>query len=159
MMWEPFAARLRTELDALAKLSHELLDASSIRDDRNINDDSQVIFIAPSFAWASPTTELRRLQLKLVPRFDRWSERCNLVFADAPQELRDKLEEKIGQIKDWLARDGRAGGWGSGWDIPQTIAAAKVKQAERFADLRALLDIVAPTWGPDRSSQSRTRTP
>jgi hypothetical protein len=142
--WKPFAVRLREELEVLAKLSDELLAVSSIRDDRNINEGSRVVFVVPSFAWAPPTTDLRRLQMILVPRFDRWVERCRLIFTNAPEELRENLDGEIAHIREWLARDNALGGWGSGWDIPSSIEEAKVKQAGRFSAVRELLEVVVP---------------
>lgn len=141
MKWTPFATRLRREIDALEKLSEELLDKSGIEYRGDFNRGGNVVFIAPDWAWADPTDELRRLQMKLVPRFEEWRERYNLLFRTAPMELQEEAKETLGRIRVWLARDG--GGW-TGWDVPQNITKAKAIQAERFAKLRQLLDVVAP---------------
>lgn len=73
-----------------------------------------------------------------------------LIFADAPEELRRKLDEKSSWIREWFARDGRRGGWGSGWDIPPAIGEAKTKLAKWFVEIRALLDVVAPASADQR---------
>lgn len=140
-MWTAFSVQLRKELDALQQLGQELLDASGIEYRGDFNRGGGVVFIAPDWAWTDPTDELRRIQMKLVPRFDEWQERYKLLFRTAPEELREQVEETTGQIRVWLARDG--GGW-TGWDIPRDIAKAKAIQSERFAKLRQLLDVVAP---------------
>jgi hypothetical protein len=58
--WEPYSARLRSELDRLAALSDKLLDASSIEYRGDFNRGGGVIFIAPDWAWAKPNASLTR---------------------------------------------------------------------------------------------------
>jgi hypothetical protein len=143
-MWLPFATRLRNELDALATLSDELLAASTIEDHRDSHHRGGLVFVEPDWGWGSPTDDLRRLQIALIPRYDLWLERCRLIFMDAPEELREKLENKTSEIREWIARDGRAGGWGTGWDVPPNVEEAKGKLAGWWSETRALLAIVAP---------------
>lgn len=140
LSWVPFSTQLRKEVDALEKLSEELLDASGIEYRGDFNRGGGVLVIAPDWAWTNPTDDLRRIQMKVVPRFDEWRERYKLLFRTAPKELQKQVDETASRIRAWLARDGGR----SGWDVPENIAAAKAKQAERFAKLRELLDIVAP---------------
>lgn len=137
----PFSVRLREELDVLEKLSDDLLGASGIEYRGDFNRGGGVVFIAPDWAWTDPTDELRRMQMKLVPQFDDWREHYGLLFRTAPEELRDQVKETTNRIHVWLARDG--GGW-TGWDVPADIAKAKAIQAEGFAKLRQLLEVVAP---------------
>src|SRR5438034_1104567 len=139
--WAPFSVQLRKELDALEGLSAELLRASGIEYRGDFNRGGNVVLIAPDWAWTDPTDELRRLQMKLVPRFDEWRERYNLLFRTAPRELQKQVKETIHQVRVWLARDGS--GW-SGWDVPENTTKAVQIQAQRFAKLRQLLDVVAP---------------
>jgi PIN domain-containing protein len=148
--WEPFATRLRLELDALAKLGDQLLGASTIEDQRLRNRGGSFVFIAPDWAWGPPSDELRRLQIALVPRFDRWLQRCELIFATAPEELREKLGDKTSRMREWIARDDRIGGWGAGWDIPPTILEAKAKLRSWGSEVRALIEIVAPQTSDQR---------
>jgi len=139
--WQPYSARLRTELDRLAKLGDELLDASTIDYRGNFNRGGGVVIIAPDWAWGQPTDDLRRLQMTLVPQYEAWWERFELLFRDAPEELKHQILEAHAAIHEWLAREGS--GW-TGWDVPTTIAEAKSKLAERFEKLRQFLDVVAP---------------
>lgn len=120
----------------------ELLDASTITA-YNWNDSPHVAVIAPARGWAESTPEVSRLQMRVVPRFDSWAERCRLLFDQAPDDLREKVQEKSDQVRDWLARDDRTGGWSSRWDLPETIEEAKEKQARRFQELRQLFEVVA----------------
>ncbi len=57
MAWIPFATRLRTELDVLAKTGDELLDASTIEDRRDFNRGGSVLIIAPDWAWGPPSDD------------------------------------------------------------------------------------------------------
>ena len=72
MMWTAFSVQLREELDALEQLSEELVDTSAIEYRGDFNRGGNVVFIAPDWAWTDPTDELRRILMKLVPRFDEW---------------------------------------------------------------------------------------
>lgn len=141
--WLSFSVRLRDELDELERLSEQLLDASGIEYRGDFNRNGGLILISrPDWAWTTPSDELRRIQMKLVPRFDDWREHYNLLFRSAPEELRGQVEETINQVRAWIARDGH------GWDeLPSDIAKAKAEQAERFAKLRHLLEVVAPGSG------------
>jgi PIN domain len=141
MEWVPFSSRLRDELDTLAAVADQLLDLSGIEYRGHRNQGRDYVIIAPDWAWAAPTDDLRRLQMKVVPRFEAWFERFRLLFRDAPEELRQQGDDLHGQIREWLARDGTA--W-SGWDVPKTIPEAKHGLAERFARLAGLIDVVAP---------------
>jgi hypothetical protein len=138
--WEPYSARLRSELEGLAALSDKLLDASSIEYRGDDNRGPYVTLIAPDWAWAKATDQLRRMQMDLVPKYDAWFERYNFLFKDAPDELRQLISEAHTAIRPWLARDGTD--WG--WDVPHTIAEAKAIQLERFAKLPKYLEVVAP---------------
>lgn len=139
--WTSFSARLRNEIDELERLSEQLIGASGIEYRGDFNRGGSVVFIAPDWAWTDPTDELRRLQTKLLPRFDQWRQRYSLLFRTAPKELQKQVNETTGRVRVWLARDG--GGW-TGWDIPEDITKAKRIQSERFAKLRHLLDVIAP---------------
>jgi hypothetical protein len=141
--WKPYAARLRAELDEILVLSDALLDASAIEYGRNRG--GEVVVIAPDWAWAKPTDEVRRLQIRLVPRYDGWVERFELLFVDAPDELRRQTQESEADIRAWLARDD---GWG--WGVPSSIEEAKAKQHDRFDRLREYLDVVSPSSAPGR---------
>ncbi len=94
--------------------------------------------------------------MKLLPRFDAWFSRFQLLFTDAPAELGVQVQELHGAIREWLARDGTTG---SGWDVPRNVEAARSLLRERFARLAAFLDVLAPdgavqeTFGvPDTSA-------
>lgn len=139
--WQPFADRLRDELDRLSELSEELLDASQIEYRGDFNRGGGVVIIAPDWAWAEPTDELRRIQMRAVPLLEQWFERYLMLFRDAPSELRQQVEEEYAAVREWLARDGS--GW-TGWDVPRRIEEAKEMHQERLSKLRAFLDIVAP---------------
>jgi hypothetical protein len=136
-----FLDRIRTELESLATGGDAILEASGIEYQGDFNRGGGVIFIAPDWAWAPPTDDLRRLQMKIVPRFDRWFSRFQLLFSDARAELQSQIRELHGEIREWLARDGSTG---SGWDVPNDVEAGRNLLRERFAKLAALLDVLAP---------------
>lgn len=146
--WTPFLARVRAELEALATSGDAILEVSHIEYQGDFNRGGDFIFVAPDWAWAPPTNDLRRLQMKLVPRFDTWFSRFQLLFSDAPAELRAQIEELHGEIREWLARDGTTG---SGWDVPRDIGAARKLLQERFARLAAFLDVLAPDGAPQQT--------
>jgi len=146
--WTPFLARVRAELEALATSGDAVLEASGIEYLGNVNRGGSVIFVAPDWAWTPPTDDLRRLQMKVVPRLDTWFSRFQLLFSDTPAELRAQIGELHGEIREWLARDGTTG---SGWDVPRDIGAARQLLRERFARLAAFLDILAPDGAPQET--------
>jgi rRNA-processing protein FCF1 len=129
---------------ALSKLGDELLDASRIDYVGARNRGGGVVFIAPDWEWAKPTDDLRRIQMRLVPRFDRCFERLSLLFSDAPSELKDEIEEVREQIRDWLARDGKH--WT--WALPHDIESAGTLLRERFSKLAGFLDVLPAAESP-----------
>lgn len=141
-------ARVRAELEALAAGGDAVLEVSQIEYQGDFNRGGNVIFVAPDWAWAPPTNDLRRLQMKLMPRFDTWFSRFQLLFSDAPAELQAQIAELHGEIREWLARDGTTG---SGWDVPHNMEAARGLLRERFARLAAFLDVLAPDGAPQET--------
>jgi len=146
--WIPFLARVRAELQVLATSGDAVLEISKIEYQGDFNRGESFIFVAPDWAWAPPSNDLRRLQMKLVPRFDTWFSRFELLFRDAPAELQGQIGELHGEIREWLARDGTTG---SGWDVPRDVNAAREILRERFAKLVAFLDILAPDGAPQET--------
>jgi rRNA-processing protein FCF1 len=142
--WIPFTERLRNEIIALSKLGDELLDASRIDYVGARNRDGGLVFSAPDWEWAEPTDDLRRIQMRLVPRFDRCFERLSLLFSDAPSELKDAINEVREQIRDWLARDGKH----RTWDLPHDIESARTLLRERFSKLAGFLDVLPAAESP-----------
>ncbi len=146
-----FCDRLGADLADLEVLADELLAASRIEYMGARNQSDYVVIIAPDWEFAAPTDEIRRIQMKLVPRFDRWFELFSLLFADAPPELRSKIEETHGQIREWFTRDA------SLWGLPSDLDRARELQHSRFTTLAGFLDILPtdsrpPLVVPDTSA-------
>jgi hypothetical protein len=142
--WQPYSARLRNELERLARLGEELLDASTIEYRGDFNRGRDFVIVAPDWAWGKPTDELRRIQMRVVPQYEAWWERFDLLFKDAPEELKQEIEQVHAAIREWISRTDN--GW-TGWDVPRTIGDAKATLSERFHKLRQFLDVVAPSSG------------
>ena len=146
-----FCDRLRADLADLEVLAENLLRASRIEYVGARNRSGYVVIVAPDWEFTEPTDEIRRIQMKLVPRFDRWFELFSLLFADAPQELRSKIDETRGQIREWFTRDG------SIWDLPSDLDKARELQHARYSTLAGFLDLLPtdsrpPLVVPDTSA-------
>ena len=146
-----FCDRLRAELEQIEALADELLGASQIEYAGARNQSAYIVVVAPDWEFAKPTDEVRRIQMRLVPSFDRWVELFSLLFVDAPPELRSKIDETRGEIREWLTREG------SLWGLPSDLGKAHELQHSRFETLGGFLDILPaesrpPLVVPDTSA-------
>ncbi|MBN8572656.1 MAG: twitching motility protein PilT [Candidatus Kapabacteria bacterium] len=114
-----FVEHLTTQLDSIKLTMFELLDNSRInfrRDDHYSN----IAVIAPTRYWDNPTETEQTLQIKLKKNYDQWIETFKLFTKNSPESSKRKINETDEFIINWIEKK-------SDWEIPNTIAEAKVK--------------------------------
>ncbi len=114
-----FVDHLTAELDNIRQLMFELLDNSRIKVWRNKHD-SNIVVIAPSLYWDSPTEIEQTLQIKLKKSYGQWIETFKLFTEHSPQASKSKIDQTDKFVTSWIEKK-------SAWGIPATIPEAKAK--------------------------------
>ncbi|HTG65312.1 MAG TPA: PIN domain-containing protein [Flavobacterium sp.] len=114
-----FVEHLTTQLDNIKQTMFELLDNSRIlfrRDDRYSN----VVVIAPTQYWDSPTEIEQTLQIRLKKSYGLWIETFKLFTENSPEASKRKIDQTDKFVINWIEKK-------SDWGIPNTIPEAKTK--------------------------------
>lgn len=114
-----FIDHLTTQLDCIKLTMFDLLENSRIRF-RKDNHNSNVVIIAPTFYWDSPTEIEQSLQIKLKKLYGSWIETFKLFTENSPDESKRKIDKTDKFVKNWIEKK-------SDWGIPETISEAKTK--------------------------------
>ncbi len=140
----PYADRLGEQLDKLAALFDELLDASTIVADTLNKPGSSLVFLdAAPWQWGPSSPEVHLLRMQVKGDYTDWYQRLHLLFPHPTPEVASELSDLDFFIRGWLDRDAT-----SDFSVPATVAEAKTVAAQRFSRFRALLAMVAAS---DRS--------
>jgi hypothetical protein len=137
--WRPFAARLSDELAELLNLLDELLDGSAIVNvDPNDDDDSPFFYVGfPNWGWKADGDVQTQRRLELIATWVRWRQLFDLLFADPPPDVAERIDEGARLVDDWIRRPG------GDHSIPASIPEAKARLRERTTDLLELLAMKA----------------
>ncbi|MBL7997667.1 MAG: twitching motility protein PilT [Candidatus Kapabacteria bacterium] len=114
-----FVEHITTQLDSIKQTMFELLDNSRIvfrRDDS----DSEVVIIAPTQYWDSPTEIEQGIQIRLKKSYGLWIETFKLFTENSPDASKRKIDQTDKFVMNWIEKK-------SDWDIPNTIGEAKAK--------------------------------
>lgn len=114
-----FVEHLTAQLDTIKLSMFELLDNSRIRFQRN-DHYSNIVVVAPTVYWDSPTEKEQTLQIKLKKNYGQWIETFKLFTENSPEASKRKIDETDKFIINWIEKR-------SDWGIPSTIAEAKAK--------------------------------
>lgn len=101
-----YTEQLLSELDELEGACREVLEASAVRA-RQLSGPNWIVAAHP-FAWVPSTPELEARRMSLLRDLRDWAPRFRLLFPHPTPSVRKRLDDGIGLMNDWLARDGKA---------------------------------------------------
>jgi hypothetical protein len=96
---------------------------------------SDIIFIAPQYFWARPTTEQQARQLGLKREFDVWANQLRIMFKNAPREMIYKLDQGERAFRKWIELK-------ENWSLSPDRAENEVAFKKDVKALEGLLDIL-----------------
>lgn len=114
-----FVEHLTIELDKVKQTMFELLDNSRIKFRRD-DPYSNVVLIAPTKYWDTPTEKEQIIQIKLKKLYTQWFEIFKLFTENSPDVSKHKIEQTNKFVNNWIEKK-------SDWGIPNTTAEAKTK--------------------------------
>lgn len=94
------AARLRISLLSIAKRLIQLTYQVPVQYFNRYA--YNTVFIAPEFYWGQPSVETRYLQHEIKRDYEQWIELVRLVFAKAPKDISNKLNEADKKLRTWI---------------------------------------------------------
>lgn len=130
-------ARLREGIDALVEDLAALVQELKVKDNRFW--DSEIIYVAPDWAWDDPSKEQRARQLSLKRRYDVLSERLTLLVSGAPDELTDQLRDADEGIRRWIELESN---WHLSPDAEANVRALR-EDAAAIGEVLGVLERVA----------------
>ena len=128
--WRPYLARIRELLEEIRALGLRFLDESEIHPPSQPGD---TVFLLGAGRWGRLSDVARRLQMDLLKDFEAYRGRSRLLWDSLPADLRADVREAEEFIAGFVERTG------SVYEIPATIAEAKVDFQKRLDDLLKVL--------------------
>jgi hypothetical protein len=142
---DSIAERLSKQLETIVNTMDELLDASTITDDRARNQQMRreaVFAFFPDYSWGDLDDDQRRLQRELLELWTPWSEQVRLLFSGDTTGTQDAIAEAETRVATWIQRDD-----GRDHTIPPSIPEAKHKFRELVQPFLQLLRSMSDTAG------------
>lgn len=112
----------------------ELIEASTIEDWRN-DPYNGLVVIGPRYYWGKVDDKQRKIQINIKSDYSAWFEFFNMLFRNAPQDIKDKITETNELVRNWIEKE-------SDWSIPATIEEAKLKFRESIGAFHELIGLI-----------------
>ena len=97
---------------------------------------TEIIFGASDWGWEPSESDVSALQMKLLGRYDAWTQRVRLLFPHPTPHVEERLAGVDEFARRWIGRPDTYD-----HDIPQTIELAKVVASRKLDLFDELLDI------------------
>jgi rRNA-processing protein FCF1 len=129
--------RLLMELDEIHTSYTKVLAASTIVNvDPNRRGSRHMVFVGyPKWGWATSDAALEASRMALLRRVRDWEPRFRLLFPHPTPTVSKRLDQHIGRLQGWLARERNNG-------VPATLDKAAEMIDADVTDLRALADLL-----------------
>ena len=133
------ATRLRISLHSIAERLVQLTRQVPI----NYFDpfDYGVVVFAPKFHWGEPPVKARVLQHEIKREYEKWIELVKVVFAKAPNDVSNKLDEADKKLRKWLELE-------TSWSLTSNLNENELtlrKDINEFDELIRILEVSPST--------------
>lgn len=137
---ETTAEKIRFELNSIIVQLSDLIRELPIK---KLDRSSRVVFVAPDYYFGEPSPFQRSIQLNLKNRYDKIAELLKLIFQNAPDDIKFKLEQTDNHFRIWLQLE-------TNWSVYPDPEINIQNLKKRFNEFNPILDILDANKDSDK---------